>query len=131
MMDNLTRLFERESKWYKLGPIVIGRGLSKRVPLYFLAFFVCFFVIREVPYTPIWIIEQTQIGWLLNQVILPFLAASWLANLQTAGKTPERYLYSWLRYFLSTKRINPYRSIDPPWVAQFVFHEGVLYETDD
>jgi hypothetical protein len=126
-MDNLTRLFERDQKWYKLGPIVIGRGLSKRVPLYFLAFSLCFLLLRSIPCTPFWFVEQTQVGWLLNLVVFPFLAATWLSNLQTAGKTPERYLYSWFRFAWSKKHVTPYRVIDRPWIAQFakeVSHEA-------
>lgn len=118
-MQNLTRLLERENKWYKIGPILIARGIPKRVPFYFLFLLAVFYLLGELPFSPFWFVLQLKAGWVLTYLIFPAWGALWLQQIKKTGKTPEKYLWTLLRYSWSFKYVNPYRPIEKPIRVQF------------
>lgn len=118
-MNNITRLLNRENKWYKIGPLIIGRGISKRIPLYYLFLLAFIGLSSLLPLTPFWFIAQIKGGWMLNFIVLPLLVATGLQEIKQAGKTPEKYLWSLFRFAISQKIGNPYRPLNKPAIYQY------------
>ncbi|SHF34965.1 hypothetical protein SAMN05444392_11661 [Seinonella peptonophila] len=116
-MQNLTRILERENKWYKVGPIVIARGIPKRIPFYFVLLLGIVYFISLLPFTPFWFFLQLKAGWVINYLIVPTWGALWMERFQNGRRSPERSVWIWIQFLLSNKRVNPYRSIDQPvWI---------------
>jgi hypothetical protein len=113
-MKNLTRLTNREDKWYKIGPVTLPMGVPKRTPFYFLATLGASFLIGKIPYSPIWLINQINGGWGFSYILLPAISTAFLQLFQKGGKKPERYLLSMVNFWLHPKRVNPYQTLEKP-----------------
>jgi len=110
-MDNLTPLFEREGRWYKIGPITIARGIPKRMPIAFLGTLGIMKLLVEIP-SPFRLIHQIDNGWVINYAFIPAIIAAIFSLAKIKGKKPERYLLTMLRYRLMPKRVTPYRKLE-------------------
>jgi len=119
-MKNLTRLIDREGKWYKIGPIPFPKGVPKRAPFYFSATLGASYLLSKIPYSPIWIInEAMDYGWGLTYITLPFFVTLALSNVKKAGKTPERYVMTMMRYATSPKHRTITQAIQESEVYTF------------
>jgi hypothetical protein len=118
-MKNLSKILDREDKWYKIGPITIPRGVSKRTPFYFLAIEAILIGIGQIPFSPVWLINQIENGWCVTYLILPTVLTAVLQNLKTHGKTPESYALTMLSHWFRPKRVSPYQEIEEPTIYEF------------